>query len=66
VAKPFYADADNDDYGNAAVTTLACTAPSGYVVLMIAMITIQPFIREQQKRVILSMMIAMDWSMKMY
>ncbi|MBX7108528.1 MAG: putative metal-binding motif-containing protein [Chitinophagales bacterium] len=27
----FYADADNDTYGNAAVTTQACTAPSGYV-----------------------------------
>jgi subtilase family serine protease len=27
----FYADADNDGYGNAAVTTMACTAPSGYV-----------------------------------
>lgn len=27
----FYADADNDTYGNTAVTTLACSAPSGYV-----------------------------------
>jgi len=27
----FYADADNDGYGNAAVTIMACTAPSGYV-----------------------------------
>lgn len=27
----FYADADGDGYGNPAVTTLACTAPSGYV-----------------------------------
>src|SRR5438132_5704829 len=27
----FYADADGDGYGNANVTTLACSAPSGYV-----------------------------------
>ncbi|MBL7745967.1 MAG: T9SS type A sorting domain-containing protein, partial [Chitinophagaceae bacterium] len=27
----FYQDADGDGYGNAAVTTLACSAPSGYV-----------------------------------
>ncbi len=27
----FYRDADGDTFGNAAVTTLACTAPAGYV-----------------------------------
>lgn len=27
----FYADADGDGFGNPAVTTLACTAPAGYV-----------------------------------
>jgi gliding motility-associated-like protein len=27
----FYQDADGDSYGNASVTTLACTAPAGYV-----------------------------------
>ncbi len=27
----FYADADSDTYGDAATTTLSCTAPSGYV-----------------------------------
>ncbi|HUM45377.1 MAG TPA: MopE-related protein [Chitinophagales bacterium] len=27
----FYADADNDSYGNAAVTITACTPPAGYV-----------------------------------
>jgi hypothetical protein len=27
----FYRDADNDTYGDAAVTTQACTAPAGYV-----------------------------------
>jgi hypothetical protein len=27
----FYADADNDGYGDAAVTQMACTAPAGYV-----------------------------------
>jgi hypothetical protein len=27
----FYTDADSDGYGNAALTTLACMAPSGYV-----------------------------------
>lgn len=27
----FYADADGDGYGNAAVTTTACTAPTGFV-----------------------------------
>src|SRR5207247_10956188 len=31
VQSTFYADADNDTYGNAAVTTLACSAPAGYV-----------------------------------
>ncbi|HYV92924.1 MAG TPA: MopE-related protein, partial [Chitinophagales bacterium] len=31
VQSTFYADADNDTYGNASVTTLACTAPAGYV-----------------------------------
>ncbi len=28
----FYADADGDTYGNPSSTTLACTAPSGYVI----------------------------------
>ncbi|MEO6166154.1 MAG: MopE-related protein [Chitinophagales bacterium] len=31
VKTTFYADADNDTYGNPAVTILACSAPSGYV-----------------------------------
>ncbi len=31
VATNFYQDADGDGYGNAAVTTQACSAPSGYV-----------------------------------
>ncbi|WP_415579925.1 T9SS type A sorting domain-containing protein [Flavobacterium longum] len=30
-AQTFYADADNDGFGNASVTTSACTAPTGYV-----------------------------------
>ena len=30
VQTTFYQDADNDGYGNSAVTTQACTAPSGY------------------------------------
>src|ERR1041385_3254697 len=31
VQSTFYADADGDTYGNASVTTMACSAPSGYV-----------------------------------
>ncbi|MBS7785667.1 hypothetical protein KIH23_00005, partial [Flavobacterium sp. CYK-55] len=31
VGSTFYADADGDGFGNAAVSTTACTAPSGYV-----------------------------------
>jgi len=31
VKTTFYADADGDGFGNAAVTTLACAAPAGYV-----------------------------------
>src|SRR6185503_15637277 len=31
VQSTFYADSDNDTYGNLSVTTLACSAPSGYV-----------------------------------
>ncbi|MEY3599232.1 MAG: hypothetical protein RL521_1654, partial [Bacteroidota bacterium] len=31
VQTTFYADADNDTYGDLATTTAACTAPSGYV-----------------------------------
>lgn len=31
VKSTFYRDADSDGYGNSAVTTQACTAPSGYV-----------------------------------
>ncbi len=31
VLTTFYANADNDAYGNAAVTTQACTAPSGFI-----------------------------------
>jgi hypothetical protein len=31
VQTTFYADTDNDGYGNPSVTQLACTAPSGYV-----------------------------------
>ncbi|MBI3757503.1 MAG: putative metal-binding motif-containing protein, partial [Deltaproteobacteria bacterium] len=31
VESTFYADVDNDGYGNVAQTTQACTAPSGYV-----------------------------------
>ncbi|HNM24075.1 MAG TPA: MopE-related protein, partial [Saprospiraceae bacterium] len=31
VQTTFYADADGDGYGNAAVSTQACTAPAGYV-----------------------------------
>jgi hypothetical protein len=31
VKSTFYADADNDTYGNPNVTTLACSAPTGYV-----------------------------------
>ncbi|MBX7051789.1 MAG: T9SS type A sorting domain-containing protein [Flavobacteriales bacterium] len=31
VQTTFYRDADNDGYGNAAITAVACTAPSGYV-----------------------------------
>jgi hypothetical protein len=31
VKSTFYADSDNDSYGNFSVTTLACTAPSGFV-----------------------------------
>ncbi|MFN8274462.1 MAG: GEVED domain-containing protein [Flavobacteriaceae bacterium] len=31
VGSTYYADADGDGYGNAAVSTTACTAPSGYV-----------------------------------
>ena len=31
VKTTFYADADNDTYGNLSVTTEACSAPSGYV-----------------------------------
>ena len=31
VQSTFYRDADGDTYGNASVTTLACSAPSGYV-----------------------------------
>jgi hypothetical protein len=31
VQSTFYADADNDGFGNAASTTDACTAPTGYV-----------------------------------
>ena len=27
----FYADADDDGFGNADITTLACEAPSGFV-----------------------------------
>jgi hypothetical protein len=33
VTSTFYIDADNDGYGNAAVTIQACTAPVGYVAL---------------------------------
>src|SRR5205814_3353013 len=28
---PFYVDADGDGYGNATASTLACTAPAGYI-----------------------------------
>jgi hypothetical protein len=31
VKSTFYADSDNDSYGNLSVTTLACTVPSGFV-----------------------------------
>jgi streptogramin lyase len=31
VKSTFYQDADSDNYGNAAVSTLACSAPQGYV-----------------------------------
>jgi hypothetical protein len=31
VKSTFYADSDNDSYGNLSVTTLACTAPVGFV-----------------------------------
>jgi hypothetical protein len=31
VASTYYADADNDGFGNSAITQLACTQPSGYV-----------------------------------
>src|SRR5262249_29597292 len=31
VKSTFYRDADGDGYGNAGVTTQACTAPAGYV-----------------------------------
>ena len=33
VATTWYVDADNDGYGNIAITTLACAQPSGYVAL---------------------------------
>ncbi|MBK6363887.1 MAG: putative metal-binding motif-containing protein [Saprospiraceae bacterium] len=31
VQNTYYADADNDSYGDATVTTMACSPPSGYV-----------------------------------
>jgi hypothetical protein len=31
VQSTFYADSDNDNFGNSSITTLACTAPSGFV-----------------------------------
>ncbi|MBK8081687.1 MAG: hypothetical protein IPK25_16295 [Saprospiraceae bacterium] len=31
VQNTYYADTDNDGYGDASVTTMACSPPSGYV-----------------------------------